>query len=166
MALEPEVMYVLTTVGGYLAGAATSWWVQNRGKVVDSLQEAAADAIDKIEETTGIDVPDSIEDAIDEAVEDVVDRVEDAVEDAADAAEDAIEAGDLEAALRDADAAVVMVAHDRYRTFPLEKIRALLRTPVLVDGRHVFDPQEAARCGLLYRCVGIGVKARSLDDGE
>ena len=98
MALEPEVMYVLTTVGGYLAGAATSWWVQNRGKVVDSLQEAAADAIDKIEETTGIDVPDSIEDAIDEAVEDVVDRVEDAVEDAADAAEDAVEAGDLEAA--------------------------------------------------------------------
>ena len=97
MALEPEVMYVLTTVGGYLAGAATSWWVQNRGKVVDSLQEAAADAIDKIEETTGIDVPDSIEDAIDEAVEDVVDRVEDAVEDA-DAAEEAIEAGDLEAA--------------------------------------------------------------------
>ena len=99
MALEPEMMYVLTTVGGYLAGAATSWWVQNRGKVVDSLQDAAADAIDKIEETTGIDIPDSIEDAIDDAVEDAVDRVEDAVEDAADAAEEAIEAGDLEAAV-------------------------------------------------------------------
>ena len=99
MALEPEMMYVLTTVGGYLAGAATSWWVQNRGKVVDSLQDAAADAIDKIEETTGIDVPDSIEDAIDDAVEDAVDRVEDAVEDAAEAAEEAIEAGDLEAAV-------------------------------------------------------------------
>ena len=99
MALEPEMMYVLTTVGGYLAGAATSWWVQNRGKVVDSLQDAAADAIDKIEETTGIDIPDSIEDAIDDAVEDVVDRVEDAVDDAAEAAEEAIEAGDLEAAV-------------------------------------------------------------------
>ena len=94
MALEPTTMYVLTTVGGYLAGAATSWWVQNRGNVVESLQDAAADAIDTIEEKTGIDIPDSIEDAIDEAVEDV----EDAVEDAADAAEEAIDAGDLEAA--------------------------------------------------------------------
>ena len=98
MALEPTTMYVLTTVGGYLAGAATSWWVQNRGNVVESLQDAAADAIDTIEEKTGIDIPDSIEDAIDEAVEDVVEAAEDAVEDAADAAEEAIDAGDLEAA--------------------------------------------------------------------
>ncbi len=98
MALEPTTMYVLTTVGGYLAGAATSWWVQNRGNVVESLQEAAADAIDTIEEKTGIDVPDSIEDAIDDAVEDAVEAAEEAVEDAADAAEEAIEAGDLEAA--------------------------------------------------------------------
>ena len=69
--------------------------------------------------------------------------------------------GDWEKAVRDADAAVFMVAHDLYRAAPLEKIRTLLRTPVLVDGRRVFDPQEAARCGLVYRCVGIGADARS-----
>ena len=84
-------MYVLTTVGGYLAGAATLGGCRTAVKLWTP-SEAAADAIDKIEETTGIDVPDSIEDD-DEAVEDVADRVEDAVEDAADAAEEAIEAG-------------------------------------------------------------------------
>ena len=91
MALEPEMMYVLTTVGGYLAGAATSWWVQNRGNVVDSLQDAAADAIDKIEDTTGIDIPDSIEDAIDDAVEDAVDRLEAAVEAVKESVEESVD---------------------------------------------------------------------------
>ena len=106
-------MYVLTTVGGYLAGAATSWWFQNRGKVVDSLQDAAADAIDKIEETTGIDIPDSIEVAIENAVEDLIEYVEDAVDVAANAAEEAIEAGDLEAAAKAVKDSLVESAKDK-----------------------------------------------------
>jgi len=92
--IDPEVMYILTTAGGYIAGAATAWWVNNRGNVVSALQDSAGDAIDKIEETTGIDIPDSIEDAIDQAVEDVMEDVEEAVGDA----EEAIKAGDLKEA--------------------------------------------------------------------
>ena len=103
--VDPEVMYVLTTVGGYLAGAATSWWVQNRGKVVDSLQDAAADAIDKIEETTGIDIQN--------AVEDLIEDVEDAVDVAANAAEEAIEAGDLEAAAKAVKDSLVKSTKDK-----------------------------------------------------
>ena len=111
--VDPEVMYVLTTVGGYLAGAATSWWVQNRGKVVESLQDSAGDVIDKIEETTGIDIPDSIEDAIDNAVEDVMEDVEEAVDDAAKAAEEAIAAGDLEGAAEAIKDSLVESAKDK-----------------------------------------------------
>jgi gas vesicle protein len=100
--VDPEVMYVLTTVGGYLAGVATSWWVQNRGKVVESLQDTAGDAIDKIEETTGIDIPDYIEDAIDDAVEDVMEDVEEAVSDAVNDMGDALKDGEsLSDALHD-----------------------------------------------------------------
>ena len=111
--MEPEVMYVLTTVGGYLAGAATSWWVQNRGNAVESLQDVAEDAIDKIEETTGIDIPDAIEDAIENAVEDLIEDVEDAVDVAANAAEEAIEAGDLEAAAKAVKDSLVESAKDK-----------------------------------------------------
>ena len=111
--VDPEVMYVLTTVGGYLAGAATSWWVQNRGKVVESLQDSAGDVIDKIEETTGIDIPDAIEDAIENAVEDLIEDVEDAVDVAANAAEEAIKAGDLEAAAKAVKDSLVESAKDK-----------------------------------------------------
>ena len=110
--MEPEVMYVLTTVGGYLAGAATSWWVQNRGKVVDSLQDAAADAIDKIEETTGIDIPDSIEVAIDNAVED--------------AANAAIDAGDLEGAVKAVKESLLESAKDNLEDLTVAGLRELL----------------------------------------
>ena len=105
-------MYVLTTVGGYLAGAATSWWFQNRGKVVDSLQDAAADAIDKIEETTGIDIPDSIEVAIDNAVED--------------AANAAIEAGDLEGAVKAVKESLLESAKDNLEDLTVAGLRELL----------------------------------------
>ena len=149
MALEPEMMYVLTTVGGYLAGAATSWWVQNRGKVVESLQDAAGDAIDKIEETTGIDIPDSIEDAIDDAVEDTVDRAEEAIEDAAEAAEEAIEAGDLEAAAE----AVKESLEDT-----VEEVKADL--DVALD-----DLEDLTVTGLRERLVDLGLptKGRKAD---
>jgi UDP-N-acetyl-D-mannosaminuronic acid dehydrogenase len=53
-----------------------------------------------------------------------------------------------------ADAAVVMVAHDEYSAIDPATLKAALRTPVLVDGRHVF---AAARLdGLVYRGVGQG----------
>lgn len=104
--VDPELMYVLTTVVGYLAGAATSWWVLNRGKVVESLQDAAGDAIDKIEEATGIDIPDSLEDKIDEVVERIVSEAEETIGDAVNDMQDALKDGEslsdaLHASLKD-----------------------------------------------------------------
>ncbi|MCI0395878.1 MAG: nucleotide sugar dehydrogenase [Chloroflexi bacterium] len=54
------------------------------------------------------------------------------------------------------DAAVVMVAHQAYRQLHLPELKAMLRTPVLIDGRHVFERSQAEAAGLLYRCVGQG----------
>ncbi|MEP7199238.1 MAG: nucleotide sugar dehydrogenase [Chloroflexota bacterium] len=66
--------------------------------------------------------------------------------------------GDVLQAARDCDAAVVMVAHSTYRALDLAALKAALRAPLLIDGRHIFDAQQAKDAGLMYRCVGLGVR--------
>lgn len=53
-----------------------------------------------------------------------------------------------------ADAAVLMVAHSAYRSIEPASLRRTMRTPVLVDGRRVFDPATAEAAGLTYLAVG------------
>jgi UDP-N-acetyl-D-mannosaminuronic acid dehydrogenase len=65
--------------------------------------------------------------------------------------------GDLAARLRGCDAAVVMVRHDVYNDISLEQLKAWLAHPVLVDGRHVFEREEAESAGFVFRGVGVGI---------
>jgi UDP-N-acetyl-D-mannosaminuronic acid dehydrogenase len=52
------------------------------------------------------------------------------------------------------DAAVLMVAHTAYRSLALSALKVALRTPILVDGRRFFPPQQAQAVGLIYRAIG------------
>ncbi len=64
--------------------------------------------------------------------------------------------GDLLETVYDCDAVVVMVKHRAYRELNLGELKAVLKHPVLVDGRHVFDRDDAAAGGFIYRGVGQG----------
>jgi UDP-N-acetyl-D-mannosaminuronic acid dehydrogenase len=64
--------------------------------------------------------------------------------------------GDLMARVQGCDAAVLMVAHQAYRDLDLAALRRALRTPILVDGRHVFDAAMAREAGLIYYGLGQG----------
>jgi len=72
---------------------------------------------------------------------------------------------DLGAALEDTDCAVVVTRHKEYVALAdggdpshagLAWMRRLMRTPVLVDGRNVFDGLRCARAGFVYRGTGKG----------
>jgi UDP-N-acetyl-D-mannosaminuronic acid dehydrogenase len=52
------------------------------------------------------------------------------------------------------DCAIVMVAHDEYRAIDLQDLREWVNTPVLIDGRNVFDKGRARELGFIYRGVG------------
>ncbi|HEX7456429.1 MAG TPA: nucleotide sugar dehydrogenase [Candidatus Nanoarchaeia archaeon] len=60
----------------------------------------------------------------------------------------------LEEALTDADAAVFMVAHKQYKNLNLDKLKNLMRTRVLIDGRNIFDKGKARAAGFIYKGVG------------
>jgi UDP-N-acetyl-D-mannosaminuronic acid dehydrogenase len=63
--------------------------------------------------------------------------------------------GELLERLRGCDAAVLMVAHRAYRALDLAALKSVLRTPILVDGRHVISADAARRAGLRYHAVGV-----------
>jgi len=62
---------------------------------------------------------------------------------------------DLGEALTGSDGVAIMVRHKEYGETPLEWIREKMRTPVIVDGRNVFDRDECVRLGFTFRGVGI-----------
>lgn len=63
---------------------------------------------------------------------------------------------DLEAALLGADCAIFVTDHTVYRTLDLQKVKKLMRTPAIVDGRNLFNHYEAERKGLIYCGIGKG----------
>ena len=69
---------------------------------------------------------------------------------------------DLDAALAGADCAVLVTRHSLYVALAadanpgLAQAKAAMRTPVLVDGRDVFDARACQQAGFIYRGVGKG----------
>lgn len=53
-------------------------------------------------------------------------------------------------------ATIAMVAHDEYRRLDLALLRSIAGTPLLVDGRHLFERGSAEAAGWTYVGVGRG----------
>jgi UDPglucose 6-dehydrogenase len=56
--------------------------------------------------------------------------------------------------VRDSDCLALVTAHEDYNSIDLDEIKNLMRTPVIVDGRKVFDKEECIRRGFTYRGIG------------
>jgi UDPglucose 6-dehydrogenase len=58
------------------------------------------------------------------------------------------------AALDGADALAVVTEWQEFRSPDFEAIRARLKTPVIFDGRNLYDPNELKRFGMEYYPTG------------
>ncbi len=65
--------------------------------------------------------------------------------------------GDVVACTHGCDAAVVMVGHAAYRSLNMALLKQALRTPILIDGRGLYDPVQVQAAGLGYYGVGRGM---------
>ena len=52
------------------------------------------------------------------------------------------------------DALAIVTAWKEFRTPDFEAIKAALRTPVVFDGRNLYEPAAMAALGLEYHCIG------------
>ena len=65
--------------------------------------------------------------------------------------------GTKEAALKGADALVVMTEWQAFRAPDFDLIREKLGAPVIFDGRNLYDPARMARKGFAYYAIGRGL---------
>ncbi|HHY01193.1 MAG TPA: nucleotide sugar dehydrogenase [Methanothermobacter sp.] len=61
---------------------------------------------------------------------------------------------DLYQALEDADAMVLMTAHQEFRDLDFEKAKKLMKIPIIVDARRIYNPENLKRMGFFYSGVG------------
>jgi UDPglucose 6-dehydrogenase len=52
------------------------------------------------------------------------------------------------------DALVLVTEWNQFRRLDLERIKGLLKSPVFIDLRNVYDPEQMRRVGFKYTCVG------------
>ncbi len=58
------------------------------------------------------------------------------------------------AALVDADALVIVTEWRAFRSPDFDRMRDCMKTPVIFDGRNLFDPERVAQAGFEYRMIG------------
>lgn len=55
---------------------------------------------------------------------------------------------------KDSDALVIITEWDEFKNLDLPKVKSLLKHPVIIDGRNIYEPAEMKRLGFIYRGVG------------
>ena len=63
---------------------------------------------------------------------------------------------DAYAAIEGADAVVIVTEWDAFRALDFARVKQLARTPLLVDLRNVYDPQDMSAAGFDYVSIGRG----------
>lgn len=61
---------------------------------------------------------------------------------------------DIEEAVKGSDCIVLVTAHTDFKNLELERLKELMRTPTIVDGRNIFDKKVCTDKGFIY--FGIG----------
>jgi UDPglucose 6-dehydrogenase len=60
------------------------------------------------------------------------------------------------ACMAGADAMVILTEWDEFRALDLDRVKKMLRSPVVVDLRNIYKPADMAEKGLTYVSVGRG----------
>lgn len=63
-------------------------------------------------------------------------------------------AEDVEEAVRDADALLILTDWPQFANIDLRRLHALLRYPIVIDGRNLYDPARMVEHGFTYLSVG------------
>lgn len=66
---------------------------------------------------------------------------------------------DIGDAIKGRDCLIVATRHREYQKLTPKEVKKLMNTPVIVDGRNVFDQDECLKLGLSFRGVGLPKKA-------
>jgi UDPglucose 6-dehydrogenase len=55
---------------------------------------------------------------------------------------------------RGSDALILITEWDEFRSLGLPRIKGLLKQPIVIDGRNVYEPEKMKQLGFVYQGVG------------
>jgi len=64
------------------------------------------------------------------------------------------------------DALMVVTEWNEFKQLDLEKVRDLMRSPYIFDGRNIYDPAVMSKLGFHYRGVGRGYNGSRIQDSQ
>jgi UDPglucose 6-dehydrogenase len=139
---------------GSLRGRTFALWGLAFKPMTDDMREAASRVVMEALWAAGARVQAYDPEAMDEAQRLYGDRA------------DLTLCGTKEAALRDADALVIMTEWQVFRGADFDLVRERLKAPVVFDGRNLYDPARMARKGFAYYAIGRGLGAAGQSGGQ
>ncbi|MFA7195736.1 MAG: UDP-glucose/GDP-mannose dehydrogenase family protein, partial [Candidatus Neomarinimicrobiota bacterium] len=57
-------------------------------------------------------------------------------------------------AIKGADALILMTEWNEFRSLDLKRVKTLLRQPVFIDTRNIYDPCDMREKGFIFVCTG------------
>ena len=57
-------------------------------------------------------------------------------------------------AVQGADALLLVTEWNEFRNLDMRKVKELMSSPILIDGRNIYEPKEMAALGFMYTGVG------------
>ena len=66
-------------------------------------------------------------------------------------------------AAQGADAIVVATPWNEFKNLDMVKIKESLKTPILIDGRNMYEPELMKEIGFEYRGVGRGFRGEGVE---
>jgi len=67
---------------------------------------------------------------------------------------------DAYATMEGADAVILVTEWNEFRGLDLERVKSLLRQPLIIDLRNVYQPEDMAKAGFVYHSVGRPTRGR------
>jgi UDPglucose 6-dehydrogenase len=64
-----------------------------------------------------------------------------------------------------ADGLILVTEWNEFKNMDLQRVKSLMKTPILVDGRNVYDPVEVRNVGFKYRGIGRGYDGKGVKNG-
>lgn len=61
---------------------------------------------------------------------------------------------DYHEACKNADALVILTEWQQFRNADMKKVKELMRNPLIIDGRNIFEPEEMSELGFDYHSIG------------
>lgn len=148
-----------------IAGAASAVNAEQRCRMVEKIREAAGGLAGKTFALLGLSFKPNTNDLRESPALDIADRLIQegstvraydpaALEEACRALAGLIPCRDAYHAAEGADALILMTEWNQFRNLDFERLKGILRRPVLFDLRNVYDPDRVSRFGFHHVSVG------------